>query len=268
MGSATRGALARSVQTLNAQAKVDFTAGEQLFAAALVVERTPQLAAALADDTVEASNRKSIVDAVFAGYGPVARAVLETVVTERWSSEEDVVSGIEELGIRATAVSAVTSGAPTSVSIEDELFAFSRAVASDADLELALGSKLGPVDGKVSLVHALLDGKASRQTVAILEALIVRPQGRRIGELIRFATSIVADQANLAVATVTVTRPLAAAQLIRLATALSGQYGRDIRVQQVVDPSIVGGIRVQVGDDVTDGSVARRLADLRLRLAS
>jgi F-type H+-transporting ATPase subunit delta len=37
-------------------------------------------------------------------------------------------------------------------------------------------------------------------------------------------------------------------------------------VQQVVDPSIIGGIRVQIGDDVTDGSIARRIADLRLRL--
>ncbi|HEY4266904.1 MAG TPA: F0F1 ATP synthase subunit delta [Galbitalea sp.] len=262
MGSATRGALAHSVQALNAQAKVDITAGEQLFAAALVVDGSQQLAAAIADDTAEASNRKSIVDAVFAGYGPVARAVLETISTERWSNEADVISGIEELGIRAMATSA-----PKSVSIEDELFAFSRAVASDPELELALGSKLGMIDGKVSIIHALLDGKASKQTVAILEALIVRPQGRRIGELIRFATAVVADQANLAVATVTVAQPLTAAQLTRLTAALTAQYGRDIRMQQVIDPSIVGGIRVQVGDDVTDGSVARRLADLRLRLA-
>jgi len=261
MGSATRGAIAQSVQTLNAQSKIDIATGEQLLAAALVVDRSPQLGAALADDTADAANRKSIVDAVFSGYGAAARTVLETVVTERWSSEQDVVAGIEELGIRAMAASA-----PKTVSIEDELFAFSRAVSSDSELELALGSKLGMIDGKVSIIRALLDGKASRQTVAILEALIVRPQGRRIGELIRFATSIVADQANLAVATVTVARPLGDAQLTHLVDALTQQYGTTIRVQQVVDPSIVGGIRVQIGDDVTDGSIARRIADLRLRL--
>ncbi|MDP3209008.1 MAG: F0F1 ATP synthase subunit delta, partial [Rhodoglobus sp.] len=41
-----------------------------------------------------------------------------------------------------------------------------------------------------------------------------------------------------------------------------------IRINQLVDPSILGGMRVQIGDEVIDGSIANRLADLRLRLAS
>ncbi|MCU1597071.1 MAG: F-type H+-transporting ATPase subunit delta [Actinomycetota bacterium] len=263
MGSATRGALARAVATLNAQAKVDLATGEQLFAASLVLDGSPQLAAALADDTAEDANRKGIVAAVFAKYGTAARSVIETLSTERWSSEDDLIAGMEELGIRAVAESA-----PKSLSIEDELFAFVNAVTSDSELELALGSKLGTVEGKISIIHALLDGKASAQTIAILTALVAQPRGRRIGELIRYATSIVADQSNLIVANVTVARPIEAKQLDRLVAALTEQYGRAMRVQQVVDPSIVGGIRVQIGDDVIDGSIANRIADLRLRLAS
>jgi F-type H+-transporting ATPase subunit delta len=262
MGSATREALANAIASLNAQAKIDLATGEQLFAAALVVDGSPQLAAALADDTAEVSDRKGIVDAIFAKYTPAARNVLETLATDRWSSESDLIAAIQELGIRATAESA-----PKTVSIEDELFAFSQAAGSDADLELALGSKRGTVEGKTSIIHALLDGKASAQTVAILDAAVAQPGGRRIGELIRYVTSIVADQSNLAVATVTVARPIEPTQFTRLVAALSGQYSRPIRVQQVVDPSILGGMRVQIGDDVIDGGIANRIADLRLRIA-
>jgi F-type H+-transporting ATPase subunit delta len=263
MGSATREALAKAVVTLNAQAKVDLATGEQLFAAALLVDGSPQLAAALSDDTALESDRKGIVDQLFAKYTVAARSVLETLSTARWSSESDLIAGIEELAIRAVAESA-----PKTTSIEDELFSFARTVSSNSELELALGSRLGAADGKVSLIHALLDGKASEQSIAILGALVAQPRGRRIGELIRYATSIVADQANLSIATVTVARAVDAKQLSRLVDALSEQNGRPVRVQQVVDPSIVGGMRVQIGDEVIDGSVSSRLADLRLRLVS
>jgi F-type H+-transporting ATPase subunit delta len=69
------------------------------------------------------------------------------------------------------------------------------------------------------------------------------------------------------VATVSSARPLAAAQLERLEKGLAAQYGRALRLNQVVDPAVIGGLRVQVGDDVIDGSIASRLGELRLQLA-
>jgi F-type H+-transporting ATPase subunit delta len=44
-------------------------------------------------------------------------------------------------------------------------------------------------------------------------------------------------------------------------------YGSDIHLEVEIDPSIVGGVVVRVGDDVIDGSVANRLADARHKLA-
>ena len=95
-----------------------------------------------------------------------------------------------------------------------------------------------------------------------------QPRGRRIGELIRTAAAIVADEAGLAVATVITAAPISDAQLERLRAGLSATYGRDLQLNQVIDPAIIGGIRVQIGDDVIDGSVSTRINDLRLRLAS
>ncbi|HEX4442664.1 MAG TPA: F0F1 ATP synthase subunit delta [Galbitalea sp.] len=263
MGSATREATAAANAVLKKQGTVDLATGEQLLAAALVISRSHELRNALADDTAKDADRTKVANAVFGRYTGAAKAVLDSIATSRWSTEDDLVAGVEELGIRALAASA-----PTTLSIDDELFEFSAAVASDSDLELALGSKLGSVEGKVSLVDALLAKKASTQTVAILKALLAEPRGRRIAELIRYAATIVADEAGKGIATVTIASELDAPQRQRLADALTKQYGRDISLNEIVDPSILGGMRVQVGSEVIDGTISSRIATLRIRLAS
>ena len=158
--------------------------------------------------------------------------------------------------------------APATVTINDELIAILTAVTSTADLELALGSKLGSADSRVAVVNRLLADKASAHTLAIVTALIAQPRGRRIAELIRSASAIVAEQSGSTVATVTVAAPLSAAQRERLEKSLSGQYGRTIRINEVVDQGILGGMRVHIGDEIIDGTIANRITDLRLRLAS
>ena len=69
------------------------------------------------------------------------------------------------------------------------------------------------------------------------------------------------------VATVRVARPLADAERDRLASALARTYGRDVHLNVIVDPEVIGGIRVEIGDDVIDGTVASRLDDAGRRLA-
>jgi F-type H+-transporting ATPase subunit delta len=78
---------------------------------------------------------------------------------------------------------------------------------------------------------------------------------------------LVADQRGRTVATVVSAVPLSPAQSERLAAVLSKRYGTDVSINTVVDPSVVGGVRVQIADDVIDASVSSRLADLRQRLA-
>lgn len=263
MGSATREAISTANGVLKKQGAVEIAAGEQLLDAALVVDGSHELRNALADDTASDADRTTLANRVFAKYDKAAKAVLDSLATSRWSSEEDLVAGIEELGIRALGASA-----PNDLSIDDELFEFGAAVASNSELELALGSKLGAVNGKVALVESLIGKKASKQTVAILKALLAQPRGRRIAELIRYAATIVADEAGNGIATVTVASALDADQRKRLTTALGKQYDRDVRINEIVDPSILGGMRVQVGSEVIDGTISNRIATLRIQLAS
>lgn len=264
MGSASRHSIESSKAALAALgAKANLALGTQLFAAGRAFAESAQLRAVLADPAVSAADKSSLLGKVFGkGLDATASKLLGQIVSTRWSSQDDLLAGVEEIAIRAA-----VSGSTKKEAVDAELFAFSRAVSSDAELELSLGSKLGDPEAKAAVVVKLLKGKASAATIAIVSALVQQPRGRRIGALLSYAADIVADQAGASIATVTSAQPIAAAQLTSLGKSLAKVYGRELNINLVIDPAIIGGLRVQVGDDVIDGSVSSRIQELRLQLA-
>lgn len=262
MGSATTQATAATTAALDAASGVDLDVARELFAVARAVGDSSQLSGALADSAAPAEARRKVVADVFgAAVKPATATLLTTAVAQRWSSVGDLVDGIEELAVRAAAV------ADTSSDVEAELFAFSRTVADNPELELALGSRLGESAAKAELVEALLEGRTSEAATLIAASLIRHPRERRVRQLLSRATRLVADQRGRAVATVVAAAPLSAAQSERLTAALSKRYGTRVSLNTIVDPMVVGGVRVQIADDVIDASVSSRLSDLRQRLA-
>lgn len=263
MGSATRGALAASRTALAELGRAELPVAEALLAVGRVIGESGHLRTALIDTEADLAQKRALVEAVFGSRIPAeAASLLVSAASRQWSSGEDFLAGIEEIGIRVAAESAADG-----VEIDAELFAFERAVAGDAELELALGSKLGDPAAKTKIVDRLLADKAAPQTVVIVKHLVQQPRGRRIGELLRHGASVVADQRGFDIATITSAVPLSAAQLGRLEQGLAAQAGRRVRFDTIVDPAVLGGIRVQIGDDVIDGSVASRLSSLRQKLA-
>jgi F-type H+-transporting ATPase subunit delta len=262
MGSASRQALATAIDALTAAKGVTVATGEQLMTAGRAVEESAQLRTILGDPAVEPAEKSALVATIFPGLEKTASALLTGIVESRWSNGAELVAGIEEVGIRA-----IAQGDGHTKAVESELFAFARIVASDPELELALGNKLADGAGKAAVVDRLLKKQAHLGTLAIVDHLVRSPRGRRLGEMFAFAADVVAAGGGRRVATVTSAAPLTAKQQDRLAAALKKQYDSEIQINPVVDASVLGGVRIQIGDDVIDGTVAARLADLRLQLA-
>lgn len=261
MGSASRVALAAAVTALADEKGVTRATGEQLLSAGRDIAGSPQLRSLLVDPSIPMPAKSKLIGSIFSSHDAASARLLAGLTTARWSDSDELIDGIEQIGIRAIAASA--DGA----AIESDLFAFARAVTSDNDLELAVGSTLSDPAQKAALVDRLLAGKAHDGTVAIVRHLVQSPRGRRIGELIQSAAETVADATGGIVAIVTAAAPLSAAQLEKLTATLTTQYGREPRIALRIDPTVIGGLRVQIGEDVIDGTVAARLADLRLQLA-
>ncbi|GAB7304947.1 hypothetical protein MAFF212519_28320 [Clavibacter michiganensis] len=174
MGSASRASLDSARRVLRGgSGAVDLSTAGQLLGAGRAIGGSTHLLSALADTGIAPEVKHSIVDRVFgATVQEPALRVLRAVVDGRWSSHDELLAGIEELGIRAVAISA-----PEGTPVESELFTFGRAVSTDDGLELAFGDKLGDPEAKSTLVHRLLDGRASEQTVVIVEQLVQQPRG-------------------------------------------------------------------------------------------
>lgn len=262
MGSATTQAVTATTAALGVTSGIGLDVARELFAVARAVSDSSHLSGALADSAAPVQARRQVVADVFGkAVSPATASLLTTAVEQRWSSAADLVDGIEELAVRAAAIS------DPAADVEAELFAFSRTVAGNAELELALGSRRGDSSSKAALVESLLKGRASEATTLIAASLIRHPRERRVRQILSRATKVVADQRGRTVATVVAAAPLSSAQTERLTAALSKRYGSQVSINTVVDPSVVGGVRVQIADDVIDASVSARLADLRQRLA-
>ena len=262
MGSASREALSRAQAKLTSQGKkITAVVGAELLDASAVIASSSALRAAVSDAVVHANVKQQLVANVFAKASKTAREILEEVAVNRWSNGDDVTDALENLGIRAEAI--VAKGP-----LDEELLAINDVISSDNELELTLGSKLGDADTKATLVNAVFSGKVSENALRILAHLVQNARGRRIGAMLKESAAIVADQHGYELATVSVAADISSASVKRLETSLAKSYGKPVKLNIVVDPAVLGGMRIQIGDDVIDGSVASRLNELRLKLAS
>ena len=259
MGSASRVALTSAKAAVATTSGLSVAAGAAILSVGRAIGETPALRAALANPVADAAAKAALVDGVVGKLDATAKTLLHTIVGERWSSADEMLAGIEEIGIRVIA-------AGSSDSIESELFAIARAVAANPELELALSAKRGGAEAKRTLAGAVLKG-ASDATTEIVRHMVSQPRGRRIRALLTEAQNIAADQQGRGVAVVTVANALDAEQRDRISTVLRTRFGRDHHIDEIVDDSIVGGFTVQVGNDTIDASIRSRLTELSSKLA-
>lgn len=251
------------------RASVDARSGEpgfasvsgDLLAVAGVLGGEKSLRQALADGGQPEQVRRGIVTQLFGGkVSDAALAVLGDAVATRWSSDADLVDGIEQLGAQAAFIVAEADGSLDRV--EDELFRFGRAVDGSPQLQMALTDPSLPAERKTALVRDLL-GQASPVTVELLAYASAHLRGRAPAVAVEQLAGLAAEQRRRVLAEVRSAVALTDEQQSRLTAALSRTQGRPVRLNVIVDPSVVGGIVVRVGDDVIDGSVASRLEQAR-----
>jgi F-type H+-transporting ATPase subunit delta len=242
---------------------VDATAlGEELFAVTAVVEGTASLRRALADPSREGEDKAGLARNLFGGkVSDTAVDLVGTVVGQRWAAERDLTDTLENLAVQAVLATAEKERRIDRV--EDELFRFERIVAGDPGLRDVLSSRNTDAEGKAGLVRELLEDKAAPETVRLAEQAVRVPRGRRLDRTLEAFLELASRRRDELSALVTVAAPLTEQQSARLRSALESHYGKSVTLQVVLEPEVMGGIRVQVGDEVVDGTVLRRLEEAR-----
>lgn len=172
-------------------------------------------------------------------------------------------SSADRVDAYATALFEVAKAEGSLAQVESELFSVARTVESNDELRSKLTDQAIPVEVRQGIVEALLGGRASDTTTALVSFVVGAGRGRELPKIIDRLVEKAADERDEAVATVRTAIPLDEATQQRLAAALSTATGQKVSVKVNVDPTVLGGVIAQIGDTVIDGSVRRRLDQLK-----
>ena len=277
MQGASRDALKRALASFDATiGELPDGAGstevsDGLYAVAALLDREPSLRRALTDPASSPDSRKALVDRLLGGQlAPLPLGVFRDLVADRWGSSGDLRTAVEVLAAGAAMNAAEGEGVLDEV--EDELFRFARLLERERGLRAALTDPGLPVERKQSVLRELLtganDGRGAQPiTQRLVEIAVTRPHTGSLETALEELSALAAQRRQRYVALVRVARPLEAAQEQRLGASLARIYGREVALQVDVDPTVLGGIEVRVGDEVIDGTVDRRLQDVRRQLA-
>lgn len=223
-----------------------------------LLRREPTLARHLADPSSDSAAKAALVRRLLSGKvsDPVLE-VVDTAVSQRWSSNSDLVYGIQHIARLALLVRAERDGQIEDV--EDQLFRFSRILDSEPQLITLLSDSTTPLDGRITLLNNVLARRASRNAADLLRQTIELLYGGRADEALGELASLAVSRRGEVVADVRAASELSDAHTARLTELLTRIYGHPVSIQFDVDPALLGGLTIAVGDEVIDGSLASKL---------
>lgn len=264
MLGASRTSEARAREALTARSGRDgFDAvGAELLSVATLLSSSAQLRSVLTDTQRAAGERSAVAKSVLGGkVGELTAEIVAEAAGLRWTRSGDLVEAVENLGVEGTLIVAETAGRADTV--EDELFRVERLVAGERGIIEAL-TQPGVTDvAKADLLTGILGDQVAPETAALVRHVIAHPRGRRPQRALAELVEAAAKRRERLLARVRVIAPLTDEQHRRLSAVLERIYGRPVDMQVQIDPDVLGGVVVQVGDEVIDGSVAHRLDNIR-----
>ena len=267
MASSTRQALQAATAALTPLLKkADLKFAEELFSIGVALSTSVQLRNILSDPSGAEKAKHGALNAVFGKkVSKEALAFAQTLSGLRWSRGGDLVTAFEQLGVYTVASLAAANKELST--LEGELFSVQQLIDSDEDLQQAFSSRQASTDSKVALIKKLTGKKVSENTDLLVRFAVEGARHRRLSLVLEGYGKQVSAVAERLVATVTVAAPLEKAQLERLEKALAKTYGQELNLNVEINPSVLGGVKVQVSGEIIDGSVATRLNQARMQLA-
>lgn len=240
---------------------------DELASVAKLLVAEPILARHLAEATGEVDAKKRLLARLLSGkIGDPALEVLNTAVSVRWSLTSDLVDGIEHVARLSLLVRAEREN--QSDEVEEQLFRFSRILDERPLLTTLLSDYAKPAEGRADLVRNVMsEGRGANQTAtALLAQTVGLLRGERADEAVSNLAQLAVARRGEVVAQVNAATDLSDAQRTRLTEVLTRIYNHPVSVQLNVDPAVLGGLSVAVGDEVIDGTLASRLAAAATKL--
>lgn len=240
--------------------------GTELFLIVDQLDANRSLRVAVADASLEPEQRAGIIGEVFGDkVAEPTKQIITDAASQEWSTPREFRTGLVALGRRALMRGAEQQGQLEQV--EDELYQLSVLLESETELTQLLADRTATAAQKRGLLASVLYGKVSMFTEALALQVIGRREHNPVDDLSSLADQV-AELRGKTVARVVAAEELSSSQRETLARKLENIYGREMAIHSEVDPSLLGGMIVRVGDEEIDGSTRGKLTRLRTDLAA
>ncbi|MCI1219554.1 MAG: F0F1 ATP synthase subunit delta [Bifidobacterium sp.] len=237
--------------------------GNEMFTVTALLDENIAIEHALTDPSRSADDKKTLLKAIIGGQAhPFTMEILSDLVARRWSRAKDIANVVEDFGVDAMMYYADHAGSTPTVAIE--LADLHSALIKLPALRAKLNDDQATAAARIKLLHTLLDGSGfDKVTVRLAEQATDDLRGRRYLATVQWLISKFSRHMGESLITVTTAAPLNKEQIAKLIGIYSARLNRRVHINSVVDASVIGGMRIQVGDEVTDNTVVAQLRHLQ-----
>ncbi|RSX55285.1 F0F1 ATP synthase subunit delta [Bifidobacterium samirii] len=237
--------------------------GNELFTITNVLDHNARLERALTDPSRPVEDKVAVVETLIGGTAhPMTMEIMADLVGRKWSRVSDIANAVEDFGVDAMMYYSDATGTTLKVSIE--LAQLHSALLNLPVVRSKLYDASVSADARIKLLYSLI-GKADfdQVTKRLAEHATCNLRNRRYLQTVQWLINKYSRHMGESMVTVTTAVPLTEAQVKRLVAVYTAKVGRPVHVNSVVDPNVIGGMRIQVGDEITDNTVVAQLQHLR-----
>lgn len=240
--------------------------GNELFTITKVLDDSIQLERALTDPSRPVADKVAVLKELLGDNAhPMTMEIMTDLVSRRWSRARDIANAVEDFGVDAMMYYADATDATLQVSVE--LSELHSALLNLPVVRAKLYDYQATSEARVKLFREVFSGKTlNKVTMRLAEHATCNLRRRRYLETIQWLINKFSRHMGESMVTVTTATPLKKEQIKRLVEVYSAKVGRQVHINSVVDPTVLGGMRIQVGDEVTDNTVVAQLQNLHRKV--
>ncbi len=240
--------------------------GNELFTITKVLDDSIQLERALTDPSRPVADKVAVLKELLGDNAhPMTMEIMTDLVSRRWSRARDIANAVEDFGVDAMMYYADATDATLQVSIE--LSELHSALLNLPVVRAKLYDYQATSEARVKLFREVFSGKTlNKVTMRLAEHATCNLRRRRYLETIQWLINKFSRHRGASMATGPTATPRKKEQIKRLVEVYSAKVGRQVHINSVVDPTVLGGMRIQVGDEVTDNTVVAQLQNLHRKV--
>ena len=237
--------------------------GNELFTITSALDHNIQLERALTDPSRPVEDKVAVVKILIGDQAhPLVMEIMSDLVSRRWSRVSDIANAVEDFGVDGMMYYADYTNTTLQVSIE--LAELHSALLNLPVVRTKLYDATVSSEARVKLLYSLIgDADFTKVTKRLAEHATCNLRNRRYLQTIQWLINKFSRHMGESMVTVTTATPLSKEQVEKLIAIYSAKTGHPVHINSVVDPTVMGGMRIQVGDEVTDNTVVAQLQHLQ-----